>query len=150
MALANMTQEQTDNENREHCKRIAEEVEAYAEGRVYKCPHCGEIYSIDDADETDEGHICPACGEEIEDGDEEQQSLYDYFDDVFDIEYRISGGREYRSVQIMIACGGPNIYIDTGTAQVELYWWGDRASYPISYSARDEIDEYFEELFNCY
>ena len=149
MALANMTQEQTDNENREHCKRIAEEVEAYAEGNIFKCPHCGEAFHIDEADETDNGHICPACGEEIEDGDEEPQSLYDYFDDVFDIEYRISGNREFRSVQIMIACGGPNIYIDTGTAQVELYWWGDRASYPISYSTRDEIDAYFEDLYNC-
>ena len=149
MALANMTQEQTDNENREHCKRIAEELEAYTEGKIYKCPICGELYSIDDAEETEDGHKCPACDEEIEDGDEEQQSLYDYFNDVFDIEYRISGNREFRSVQIMVACGGPNIYIDTGTAQVELYWWTDRASYPISYNARDEIDAYFEDLYNC-
>ncbi len=149
MSLAGMTQEQTDNENRERCKRIAEEVEAYAEGRVYKCPHCGEFYSIDDADETEDGHICPACGEEIEEGDAEQASLYDYFDDVYDIEYRISGRKEYRSVCIMISCGGPNIYIDTRTKQVELYWWGDRASYPIRYDTVDEIDNYFEDYYNC-
>lgn len=149
MSLAGMTQEQTDNENREHCKRIAEELEAYAEGRIVKCPHCGERFELDAAEETETGHTCPHCGEEIDDGDEEPQSLYDYFDDIFDIEYRVGGDRELRSVSIMVACGGPNIYIDTGSKQVELYWWGDRASYPISYTAVDEIDEYFAELYQC-
>lgn len=149
MALANMTQEQTDRENWEHCKRIAEELDAYAEGRIYKCPHCGELFDIDDAEETEDGHTCPHCGEEIEDGDEEQQSLYDYFDDIYDIEYRIDSNWELRSVQIMVACGGPNIYIDTADAEVKLFWWSDRASYPISYSTRDEIESYFEDLFKC-
>lgn len=149
MALANMTQTETDRENREHCKRIAEELEAYAEGRIYKCPHCGEIYDNDEAEETEDGHKCPHCGEEIEDGDAEQQSLYDYFDDVYDIEYRISGSGEYRSVALMVACGGPNIYIDTGNRQVELYWWGDRANYPIHYDTVDEIDAWAEELYTC-
>ena len=149
MSLAHMTQEETDRENREHCRRIAEELEAYADGKIYKCPHCGEEYHIDEADETEDGHTCPHCNEEIDERDAEQLSLYDYFDDIFDIEYRISGNREFRSVCIMIACGGPNIYIDTGTRKVELYWWSDRASYPIHYETIDEIDAYFEELYQC-
>ncbi len=149
MALANMTQEQTDMENRNHCKHIAEEIEAYAEGRIYKCPHCGEEFDINEAEETENGHICPSCKEEIEEGDAEQMSLYDYFDDIYDIEYRISGSGDFRSVCIMVACGGPNIYIDTGTKQVELYWWGDRANFPIHYDTVDEIDSYFEEMYQC-
>ena len=44
MALAGMTQEQTNKENRDHCKRIAETLELYANGDAYKCPECGEVY----------------------------------------------------------------------------------------------------------
>lgn len=116
--LANMTQEQTDRENREHCKRIAEEIEAIAEGKFYRCPDCGELYEIDDDTDDDGPHTCPNCDSEIE--YPEQATLYDYFSDVYDIEYRISGNGEFRSVRLMVACGGPNIYVDTGSQAVEL------------------------------
>ena len=49
----------------------------------------------------------------------------------------------------MVACGGPNIYVDTGSGQVELYWWGDSAKWGIDRNAVVAIDEAFEELFNC-
>jgi hypothetical protein len=48
----------------------------------------------------------------------------------------------------MIACGGPNIYVDTASKAVELYWWGDRASYLLLSDTVDAIDECFSELFN--
>ena len=80
----------------------------------------------------------------------EQMTLYDYFEDCLDIEYRCDGRREYRSVRVMVTCGGPNIYIDTATKQVELYWWTDRASYPLAYDAVDAVDawacEYWEVI----
>lgn len=79
------------------------------------------------------------------DKEDECQSLYDYFDDVYDIEYRIDGRGEYRSVRLMIAGGGPNIYVDTNDAYVKLYWGSTYAEAPISYTASDLIDEIFEE-----
>lgn len=145
--LANMTQEQTDRENREHCKRIAEEIEAIAEGKFYRCPDCGELYEIDDDTDDDGPHTCPNCGSDIE--YPEQATLYDYFSDVYDIEYRIGGNGEFRSVRLMVACGGPNIYVDTGLQSVELYWWSDRASYGLTSDACDQIDSEFEELYAC-
>lgn len=155
MALAGMTQEQTNQENREHCKRIAEEVEAYASGEYYKCPECGELIQFDDLDElehdTTDGGTCYVlpCGCETTD-EPEQMSLYDCFADCYDIEYRCGSDREYRSVRIMVACGGPNIYIDTASKRVELYWWTDRADYPLSYTAVEAIDEWAEEYWRCY
>lgn len=149
MALANMTQEQTNKENRNHCKRIAETLEEYVNGDIYKCPECGEHCNIEET-ENENGEIiykC-SCGCETE-YEPEQMTLYDYLDDIFDIEYRISGRGEYRSVQIMVACGGPNIYINTASKQVELYWWRDRADYPISFDTVDALDEWAEELYNC-
>lgn len=127
------------SENFEMCKAIAIEVSKYAEGRMYRCPDCGEI--IEDSEEG-----C-ACGCDVD--DLEQLSLMDYFDDALDIEYRIDGSRRYRSVRIMVTCGGPNIYIDTAEHAVRLYWYTERAEAWIDADTCDAIDELFEELYNC-
>lgn len=142
-------QEKTDRENREHCKRIAQDVEDYAEGRVYRCPECGEILTL--PDDVGDKYRCPDC-ETVSDVDDlEQLGLYDYFSDCLDIEYRVSGRARdaFRSVCIMVACGGPNIYIDTASKAVELYWWTDRASYPLSHDACDAIDDWASEYWSC-
>lgn len=142
------SQQKQDRENRNHCKSIALDLEDYANGLVYKCPDCGEIITVSE-EWSGEKYKCPDCGT-VHDGDDlEQQTLWNYFDDVLDIEYRIGSDRQLRSVQIMVTCGGPNIYIDTASKQVELYWWGDRASYPIDYDTCNEIDSIFEEYYNC-
>ena len=144
-------QEKTDRENREHCERIAKELDSIAEGNCYRCPHCGEVIEWDD-DQYNDGdavYTCPECGETFEENELEPYTLWDCFDDVYDIEYSISGNMEYRSVRLMVACGGPNIYIDTGTKSVELYWWTDRASYRLLSDTCKEIDSIFEEYFTC-
>ena len=144
------------NENFEHCKSIADTLEDYAHGNMYKCPHCGEIHTFTEYDETehenDDGitcYTCPNCSGDIEENELDAVSMWDYFNDVFDIEYRIGSDRKYRSVKIMVACGGPNIYIDTAARAVLLYWWNERAEYSLTSSTCEAIDEYFEELFNC-
>lgn len=132
------------DENREWCKRIADDLDDYIEGRVFKCPECGEIITVSDDREK---HLC-SCGY-IDDIDEfEQLGIYDYLEDVYDIEYRIGTDKQLRSVQIMVACGGPNIYIDTASKRVELYWWTERADYPLSSNAVASIDDWAEELYN--
>ena len=139
-------------ENRNHCKAIAEDIELYISGDGYKCPICGRIDTLDAYEERkneDNETFCPHCGGMLELSELEAISIYDYFADALDTEYRIGGNKEYRSVCVMVACGGPNIYIDTATKNVELYWWTDRASYPLSLEAVNEIDNYFEDLFNC-
>ncbi len=136
-----------DDENRDHCKRIAEELEAYTNGTVYRCPECGETLELP-ADVGDK-YKCPHCGTVSEVDELEQLSVWDYLEDALDIEYRIGSDKQYRSVRIMVTCGGPNIYIDTASKSVELYWWGDRASYPISTDATDAVDEWAEELYQC-
>lgn len=144
------------NENFAHCKRIGDTLEEYARNNMYKCPHCGEVHTFTDYEitnhENEDGetlYTCPACSEDIIESELEAVFIWDYFNDVFDIEYRIGSDKQYRSVKIMVACGGPNIYIDTATHSVKLYWWTDYAEYSISHEACEQIDQYFEELFNC-
>ena len=148
-------QERTDRENRDHCRYIAETLEAYARGTMYRCPECGEEIEIDDLDdlttETDDGETLYRlpCGCTV-DEEPEQLSLYDYFDDVLDIEYRIESDRKtVRSVSLMVTCGGPNIYIDTAENAVMLYWWTDRARYSFDNWISDEINDWAQELWSC-
>lgn len=137
------------DENREHCKAIAKNLDKWANGEMFRCPECGEILDLSGQTVGDK-YKCAACGEIVEYYDLEQLNLYDYFEnDIYDIEYRVGSDREYRSARVMVACGGPNIYIDTKTKDVELYWWNESARYPIAYDTIDELDNFFEELFNC-
>lgn len=136
----------TDLENQELCKRIADDLDDYAGGRVVKCPECGALHTIDD---DRPAYRCGDCGYYSDIDDYEPQTIYDYFEDVLDIEYRCDSNREYRSVLIRVACGGPNIYIDTASRRVELYWWRDRADWPLDSDTVAAVDEWAEEYWNC-
>jgi len=132
------------NKNILHCKEIAFELEKYVNGEVYRCCECEEKF-------TDNNLFCPNCGTEIDliEGDHEHLSIYDYFSDVYDIEYRMNSQKEDRSIRLMIACGGPNIYIDTDSKKVELYWWSDYAEYPLKSEVCELIDDFGEEMYRC-
>lgn len=122
------------NDNTKHCKMIAENLEAIAEGRAY----WDEDHNLDFVPD----------GEDIPE-DCDQASMWDYFNDVYDIEYRLNAEREFKSVALMVACGGPNIWVDTGNCKVELFWWGDYAYWSISPTVCDEINSLFEGIYDC-
>lgn len=75
------------------------------------------------------------------------QSLYDYFSDAYDIEYRIDSDDKYKSVKIIIAGDEPYICVDTSGAYVSIYWNSICVVAPISYTASDKIDDIFEEIY---
>lgn len=129
--------------NNSHCKQIADNIADYVSGLVYRCPECGHEFITDG-----EKYRCPECGFTGDMWEFENLGLYDYFENCLDIEYRCDSRKEYRSVQLMVACGGPNIYVDTGSERVELYWWGDRADYPLDRDSVAAIDEWAEEYWN--
>lgn len=79
----------------------------------------------------------------------EQMDGFEYLSDALDIEYIISSDRKtVLGARILVAFGGPNIWINTRTKQVEGYWWGD--SCIMSYD-RDEmgIEDAIVELWGC-
>lgn len=139
------------NENRQHCISIAKTLEQVANGQLYRCPECGEFIHESQFYNADAEYICPCCkAEEITLQDCEQVSFFDYFtDSVLDVEYRLNAERQFKNVRLMVACGGPNIFIDTGSCEVQLYWWTDRESCPIDPEVCDAINDCFEELYNC-
>lgn len=134
-------------EGRERCKAIAEEIDAYSAGNMYRCPECGEIVEMPET--VGDKFKCYHCEEVSEVDAFEQLSIYDYLDDILDIDFTVNRYKEYQSCSICIGWGGPNIYIDTDDAYIKLYWGSTREQYPIRYSTRDDIDEWAEEYFNC-
>ena len=103
-------------DNRERCKRFAEELEACVEGRAY----------YDEYGET--------CIAEDPDDIPEDAELADYWDvnEAYGVRYIVDERGDLRSVRYMVACGGPNVYLDTESGCVELYWGTDVARYPMS------------------
>ena len=73
-------------------------------------------------------------------------SGFDYLSDILDIQYIVSGKREYLGARILVTFGGPNIWINTQAQIVEGYWWGDAVS--MAYSGDPMgIDEACSELW---
>lgn len=137
-----------DYDNTARCIEIANELDAFAGGYMVRCPECGVI--IDLPYEEGEGvELDCGCVIDIDDLDDlDGVNLWDYFEDhIYDIKYTISGDLEYVGARIMIACGGPNIYINTNNKRVELYWWGDTAYAALSNRAVEAINAYFEDEY---
>lgn len=79
--------------------------------------------------------------------DDEEFSVFDYLQDALDIEYIVNSKREYLGARVLVAFGGPNIWVNTRTGTVEGNWWGDSAS--ASFTDAIGLDDALSELFNC-
>ena len=88
-------------------------------------------------------------GEENEDG--EIQSAFDYLQDALDFNWILNSDRTLKGARILVAFGGPNIWIDTVKGVVEGYWWADKftAEYDTNSEFARELDDALETVFNC-
>lgn len=70
---------------------------------------------------------------------------------VLDINWILDSNRELKGARLLVAFGGPNIWIDTIKGTVEGVWWGD--SYTDTYDTDSEfaceLDEALETLYAC-
>jgi hypothetical protein len=79
---------------------------------------------------------------------EVEGDAYDWLNDALDIEYIIGSDREtVLGARILVAFGGPNIWVNTRTNEVEGHWWGDsaRASFTDNLGIGDSI----ADLYHC-
>lgn len=72
--------------------------------------------------------------------------VYDWLDDVLEIDYIISGHGTYKGAEVWIAYGGPNAWIDTRERNVQVRW-SERGQWSIPSSVIDALDEVLEELW---
>jgi len=69
---------------------------------------------------------------------------FDYLAEALDIEYIVSSKGEYLGARVLVAFGGPNIWVNTRTRTVEGYWWGDSAF--ATFDDNIGLDEALQEL----
>jgi predicted RNA-binding Zn-ribbon protein involved in translation (DUF1610 family) len=136
------------DKNQKHVRSIRKDLENYIDGLVYKCPDCGETIVVPD-DWSGECYKCPNCGTVSTERELDPQTIWDYFEGCYDIEYTVGSDKKYRAVRVMVACGGPNIYVNTKSGCIELYWWNESAKCDMGCDLIEEIDNYFEELYEC-
>lgn len=70
--------------------------------------------------------------------------LIEYLNDNHGIDYVWRMGVGLIGVRVLVAFGGPTIYIDTFDGVVRGYWGGTQ-SYPLNYNVVDTINDYFED-----
>lgn len=72
----------------------------------------------------------------------------EYMEDALDINWLLNNDRTYKGARILVAFGGPNIWIDTSTQTVEGYWWDER--FEARYTEDGiGLDGYCEDVWGC-
>ena len=94
--------------------------------------------------------MCKNIAEEITEGKtREGKNVYmqDFMGHVYDIEWITHNDHTYKAARLLVAGGGPNIWVNLQTGTVDGYWWGDTCKVPFEDNLG--LDEYLEELHAC-
>lgn len=85
---------------------------------------------------------------EYETDNEEGPNGYDYLEDALDIQYIVSSNKEYLGARVLVAFGGPNIWINTQKQMIEGYWW-DKSEFAYYQQDNLDLDSILKEIYNC-
>ena len=86
--------------------------------------------------------------DEQEDGSVEQHGgAHAWMQDVYDIRYLVDREKRYLGAELLVAGGGPTIWVNLNTKEVEGYWGGDRVTEPFIDNLG--LDDYLEEMYAC-
>jgi hypothetical protein len=84
---------------------------------------------------------CKLIAEDITAGEED---AHKWCEGVYDIEWITNQDHSYKAARLMVAGGGPNIWVNLQTNTVDGYWWGDHCTH--RFEDNLGLDEYLEEL----
>ena len=102
--------------------------------------------------ETCEGKLrrmCKNIAEEISNDSHDGQidGASRFMDHVYDIEWITYQDKTYKAARLLVAGGGPNIWVNLQDMNVEGYWGCDRVIEPFIDNLG--LDDYCEELYGC-
>jgi len=99
--------------------------------------------------------MCKNIAEEISAGpeqvnihtgeDREEVTASKWMEDVYDIRYIVDREKRYMGCELMVAGGGPTIWVNLYTKEVEGFWGRDR----VTWAFQDNIglDDYCQEMY---
>ena len=80
-----------------------------------------------------------------EDEEPRQETASDWMEGVYDIRYIVDREKRYYSAELLVAGGGPTIWVSLNEMEVQGYWGGDRVRVPFSDNLG--LDDYCEEMY---
>ena len=97
--------------------------------------------------------MCKTIAEEITEGKTQEYirepeielTAEKFMDHVYDIRYIVDREKRYMGAELMVAGGGPNIWVNLDTKYVEGYWGGDKVEQP--FTDNIGLDDYCEEMY---
>ena len=92
-----------------------------------------------------DGITSPCMVTDEETGETREQYAHEWMEGTYDIRYYVDSSKRYLGAEILVAGGGPTIWVNTYTKEVEGYWGGDKVREPFI----DELglDDYCEEMY---
>ena len=87
--------------------------------------------------------MCKNIAEDISNGD--GTSASEFMDSTYDIRYIVDREKRYLGAELLVAGGGPTVWVNLDTKYVEGYWGGDKVLVPFSDNLG--LDEYCEEMY---
>ena len=89
----------------------------------------------------------PEMREDNDTGEKYRETAHEWMEGTYDIRYYVDRDKRYLGCEILVAGGGPTIWVNTYTQQVEGYWGGDKVLEPFIDNL--DLDDYNEEMYSC-
>ena len=80
-----------------------------------------------------------------ETGEKRTETAHDWMEVVYDIRYIVDREKRYFSAELLVAGGGPTVWVSLNEMEVQGYWGGDRVNVPFSDNLG--LDDYCEEMY---
>ena len=92
-----------------------------------------------------DGISSPEMITDEETGEKREQSASDWMEGTYDIRYLVDREKRFMAAEIMVAGGGPTIWVDTWENEVKGYWGSDRVTVPFADNLN--LNDYCEEMY---
>ena len=90
--------------------------------------------------------MCKEIAENITSGGQ-IGGVHDFIEGVYDIEWITFQDHSYKAARLLVAGGGPNIWVNTQDGTVDGYWGTDKVNW--HYTDNIGLDDYLSELYHA-
>ena len=80
-----------------------------------------------------------------ETGEKREETASDWMEGTYDIRYYVDREKRYLGAEIMVAGGGPTVWVDLWGQEVKGYWGSDRVTCPFADNLG--LNDYCEEMY---
>ena len=88
----------------------------------------------------------PVMRKDPETGEKRQETASEWMESVYNIEWITYQDKNYKAARLLVAGGGPNIWVNLQTDTVDGYWGTDKYSH--GFVDNIGLEEICEEIYN--